>query len=485
MSSTHTSAHRRIIASVAFASFMAQLDSSIVNVSLPTIARYFEVGTSAVSWVVLSYLLAIVALLLPAGKLGDTVGQKKTFLVGYSLFAGGSLLCGLAPTLALLVVARVVQGAGAALLSTSAYALVPRCLPRESTGWAFGMLATAAALGVTCGAPLGGLITGYLSWHWIFLINVPVGAVAILTAVRVIPAEPSRERIWRWADLDLPGAGLSAAGFLALLAALNLGLEAGWGSPLILGLFAAAAVFLVVFFLWERRRSEPMFDIRLLRERPFALGVLASGLAFMTFAGNNFTLPFYLELAKHLSPQEVGPVIMILSVTLMGIGPIAGRLSDRFPPRLLTTAGMLLGAASLTAFAFSFHWSGLWTVVAYLVCLGVSFGCFVSPNNSQIMSAAPADRQGVASGLFNTAKTLSLAVGICLWETVFSLALPHDFRLQGLEGGGAPLPVEALARGYRLALLSGAGLCLLAALASAGVRVTHRKGAGASGGMEM
>lgn len=479
----HTSEQRWIVGSVSFAAFMCTLDSSIVNISLPTIARFFNVGTGAVSWVILAYLLAIVALLLPAGKLGDTWGQKRTFLLGYSLFTAGSLLCGVSPSLAFLIAARCFQGMGSALLITSAYAIVPRFMPKEATGWAFGLLATASALGVTCGAPLGGFITGFFSWRWIFLLNVPVGAAAILAARRSLPAEKVQPGPGGLGRFDIPGAALGAAGLLSLLLALNLGQELGWTSAPILAAFGAAAALLPVFLLWERRRPEPSFDLRLLADRQFRAGVLASGMAYMAYAGNNFMMPFYLELGKRLTTQWVGPVMMVLSVVMMAVGPNAGRLSDRIPPKYLTTSGMFLAMASFTAFSLSFPLPGLVVPVAYLVLMGISFGSFFSPNNSQVMSLAPAGRHGVSSGLLVTMNNLSMAVGICLMETVFTLMMPAGIRVKDFGQPAHAFPQGTLAGGYRAALLAGAVICACASLTSSFVKARPKAGAEEAGGM--
>lgn len=465
-----------IVASVAFAAFMCTLDSSIVNISLPAIGHYFDVSTGAVSWVVLAYLLVIASLLLPAGRLGDVLGLKRTFLLGYGLFVAGSLLCGLAPTLAVLIAARCCQGMGSALLVATAYAIIPRLMPRAVTGWAFGMVSTASALGVTCGAPLGGLITGLASWRWIFLINVPVGAVAVFAASRSLPADSGQDRKVSLGAFDLPGATLGAAGVLALLLALNLGQEAGWTSAPILAAFGAVAVLVPAFIVWERRQPAPVFDFSLLTNRTFTMGVLASGLMFSAYAGNVFMMPFYLELGKHLSTERVGPVLMVLSVVMMIVGPNAGRLSDRVPPRSLTTAGTGLAACTVAVFAFAFGEPGLWVPVTYLLLLGVSFGMFLSPNNSQVMSLAPADRPGAASGLLTTVNNLSNALGICVMETVFSLRLPAGHTIQELRTATDPVSLRPLAVGYRAALLTVACLCAAACLLSAFVKARRRPG---------
>jgi len=472
----HTPAQRWIVGSIAFASFMCTLDSSIVNISVPSIARYFNTGTSEVSWSILAYLLTMGVLLLPAGKLGDTLGLKRTFQLGQCCFVIGSLLCGLAPSLALLIAARVLQATGSAMLVTTAYALVPRLIPKESTGWAFGLLATAAALGVTCGAPLGGFITGFFSWRWIFLINVPVGVLALLASARCLPLDAVTGKHTGLSRFDIPGALLGAGGLLSLLLALNLGQELGWVSAPILIAFASAAVLLPAFLLWEKQAPEPSFDLKLLGEWRFSAGVLASGLVYMAYAGNNFMMPLYLELAKHLPTEWVGPVLMVQSVVMMMVGPTAGRLSDRLPTRYLTMFGTFLAAAAFTFFIFAFPLPGLVLPVLFLVLTGTSFSSFLSPNNSQVMSAPPPERQGAASGLLVTTNYVCMTVGICLMETVFALMLPSGIRLHGLGTAAQAFPKGTLAGGYRAALLPAAIICGCACVTSAFVKAGPRSG---------
>lgn len=460
-----------IVGSVAFGGFMCSMMSSIVNISLPALARFFEVGTSAVVWVILSYMLTIVALLMPAGKLGDVLGLKRTFLLGYAFFTTGALFCGLAPTLAILITARCLQATGAALLVASSYAIIPKCLPADATGWAFGMMATAVALGVTCGAPLGCLIVGFLSWHWIFLIVVPVGILAILTAGRSLPPDARPEGTGGLAAFDLPGAILIAVSMLALMLSLNLGKEKGWTSLPILAGFITAALLLILLITWERRQTAPILDIALLKNRKYSAGIMASGLATMAYLGNNFMMPFYLELGKHLTTVSVGPMLMVLSIVMMFVGPNAGRLSDRVPVRYLTMTGMLIATLSFSLFAFNFGRPGLWVPVIYLGMLGLSFGMFFAPNNSQVMGLAPADKKGVASGFFATCNNLSQALGICIMETVFALSVPPGSSMKGLTQAAQSFPRGALAHGYRNALICGATLCASACLISAFIQI--------------
>ncbi|MDD2502018.1 MAG: MFS transporter, partial [Geobacter sp.] len=238
--------YRRILFSIAFASFMVNVDTYIVNISLPTIAAGFHTSTANVSLVSMAYQLTVTGFLLIFGRLGDRMSIKKIFMFGYGLFTLSSLFCGLSNSLMALVISRALQGVGASVLYALTPAMVPKFLPENMRGPAFGSLATAAALGVMVGNPLGGIITGYLSWQWIFYINIPVGIVAMLVCWKVIPEEDAVRGTER-RQIDLPAALLSFLFLLGLMYSLNRVNEYGWRSPLIWGSLASTLVMLAAF----------------------------------------------------------------------------------------------------------------------------------------------------------------------------------------------------------------------------------------------
>ena len=231
---TNRSQQLLIVISVAFSSFMARLNNYTVNVSLPTISHDFNIGTGEASRVVMSYLLIITSSLLLFGKLADRVGLKRIFIIGYIVFVAGSLLCGISRGIDTLIGARFVQGIGSAMLLATSFAIISKFIPPDRTGWAFGITSTASALGVATGAPVGGLITGYLSWHWVFLINVPIGIIAFIIASKKIPDERPQTKTSELERFDFLGAVLSFLGLAILLRAFNMGKELGWGSPTII-----------------------------------------------------------------------------------------------------------------------------------------------------------------------------------------------------------------------------------------------------------
>lgn len=444
---------------------MSKLDSYIVNISLPTIAERFHVTSAEVSWVVLVYLLVSTSTLLLFGKLGDRFGLRKVFFFGYLLFTAGSLLCGAATSLEMLITARFIQGIGCAMILAIAFAVIPRFLPPEKTGWAFGIASTGAALGIAIGAPAGGLITGFLSWRWVFFVNVPFGIFAMYAVNKYIPDEsPARLKVLRKAGFDILGAALSFGGLAFFLYALSTGWDFGWASARILGSFGASFVLLATFFVREAKCTEPLLELGLFRSFHFSAAVTSTLFAYMLLAGNSFLLPFYLEVGKKLPTQTVGLIIMIYSVIYMAVGPFAGRISDRIRPSTLCAFAMLSAAACSFVFAFTLEMPGITSVVIFLVWIAFSFGFFISPNNNQVMRLAPARKQGSASGVFNTINSLGLALGVCIFESLMS---------RTAQGGLKAIPSSMA--GYKNAYLFGGAVCIIALFFSLLIGWNHDK----------
>jgi EmrB/QacA subfamily drug resistance transporter len=445
---------RWIVITVAFGAFMSKLDSYIVNISLPTIAERFHVTSAEVSWVVLVYLLVSTSTLLLFGKLGDRFGLRRVFFFGYLLFTLGSLLCGGATSLEMLVSARFIQGIGCAMILAIAFAVIPRFLPPEKTGWAFGIASTGAALGIAIGAPAGGIITGLLSWRWVFFVNVPFGIFAMYAVNRYIPDEELiHPRKPGTASFDILGAALSFGGLASFIYALNTGWDFGWTSVRILGSFALCLVFLAIFFVREVKCAEPLLELSLFKSFHFTAAVTSTLFAYMLLSGTSFLLPFYLETGKKLPTQTVGFIIMIYSVIYMATGPYAGRISDKMRPSTLCAFAMLSAAACSFFFAFTLDMPGLVPVVIFLIWIAFSFGFFISPNNNQVMRLAPAHKQGSASGVFNTINSLGLALGVCIFESLMS---------RTSTGRGLNIVHSATMAGYRNAYIFGGIVCIIA-----------------------
>lgn len=435
--------HGLILFSIAFATFMVNVDSYIVNISLPTISAYFRADTASVSWVVMSYQLTVTGLLLVFGTLGDRIGIKRLFMLGYGLFTFSSLLCALSPSLGWLVAGRALQGIGASVLYALTPAMVPRFLPPEMRGTAFGTLATVAALGITLGTPLGGLITGLFSWHWAFLINLPIGIAAMAVCHKILPDDQPPEPATRLPEFDYAGSALSFTGLLSLIFFLSRLNSAGLRSPVVMTAFFIFLVAGICFVLWERHTPHPLLDYSLFRDRSFNLGNLANFLCLSCLAGHNFIIPFYLITIKGLPTEKAGAVFLLYSLVYMGVGPIAGRLTKRIAPRTLCTTALGLGVLVALGFSYLLRLDGMLAVYVYFVGMALVMATFIPANNTQVMGTAPPGKQGVVAGSFRMIGRVGMTFGICLFQALFTWAASQ----------GGPLNLESmkmLERGHLL-----------------------------------
>jgi EmrB/QacA subfamily drug resistance transporter len=436
MPSNENSKDALIIFSVALATFMGRLDSYIVNVSLPTMARYFDASLSDISRVVFIYVLAVSSTLLLFGKLADRTGLKRLFLWGYLLFTGGSLVCGVSAGIHMLIISRFVQGVGSSMLAATSLAILSRHIPREKTGMAFGMFTSASALGITMGAPLGGFITGFISWHWIFLVNIPIGIAAIIVARKAIPDEIPHEQDTVGEPFDFRGAFLSLAAISLLLFSMNNGLEYGWTSIIIISGFVFSALCGAAFVVREKRFASPLIDISLFVNPRFYFPLIANFIIYMTMAAHNFLMPFYLDLLKHMTPERIGLFLMIYSVVFVIVPAVTGKYSDKTNPVMISTLAMAVTAFSFFLFSFTLHLGGLLFVVAFFVIRAIGNGMFVPPNNILIMQSSSEKDKGTVSGVLNTVSFLGATIGVVLFETVFSQIIHQTGNNHTLDSPG-------------------------------------------------
>lgn len=457
-----------IIACVSFAGFISTLDDYIVNVSLPTISRYFNASTSEAAQITLAYLLCLTGSLLLFGKLGDKIGYKKLFIIGFSVFTISSLLCGCAWNINSLVFFRCFQGLGAAMLSVMSPAIVGYYIPPEKKGWAFGILTTCCALGITLGAPLGGIISGIAHWRWIFLVNIPFGIAAVLVTNKALPAhEHTENKEKKNFRIDYIGAILSFSALFCLIYAFNMGEElGGWVSPYIITIFATSVICVVLFILYERRVKDPIMDLSIFRNLDFNFANLSTLFAYMLLAGCNFLLPFYLIVGMGLKPEKTGLIMLIYSVFYASISPFMGKYSDKASPRILCITGMFLAAGACVYFAFDLKALSLTVVIIYLIWRAVSYAMFISPNNKLVVSQTPADKLGVGSSILKVAVNLSLVLGVCLFETVFSIPLSEDLGSLHNHAVHSSTSINEMFAGFRYAYLFGAAVCILSAVFS-------------------
>lgn len=413
------SSQTRLIVSVAFALLMSKIDSSIVNISLPVISNDFQITTGEASWIIISYLFILTCTLLVFGKICDVVNIKKFFIIGYIAFVGGSLFCGLSPNLPMLVASRVFQALGGAILNIAAYAIISKFLPENRLGWAFGILTAVNAIGVSIGAPLGGFITVHLSWRWIFFINIPIGVVAIIQALKAVPGEAAEAR--KTVKIDYAGASLSMLALLCLLTALNLGGELGWFSLKIILLFAGFLVFAFLFIFMEKRSPEPLVHLNLFKDKGFMFTLSATVTALMILTGTSFLMPFYLETVIGMTADKVGLFLLIFTGIFAIISSFfAGKLSDRIMPAKICAVSIFSVALASLFFALTLDRSSFIFITISFLWMGASLGFFMPSNNNQVMRKANTETKGEISGLLNTSVNLSFTLGICIFETIYS-----------------------------------------------------------------
>ncbi|MGZ6296136.1 MAG: DHA2 family efflux MFS transporter permease subunit [Candidatus Limnocylindrales bacterium] len=452
-----------ILSTVSLGTFMATLDGSIVNIALPQIQEAFGVDLATVEWVVVAYLLVVGSLLLPFGRLGEVLTFKRVYLTGFVVFTVTSALCGAAPSASILVLFRVFQGVGAAMLQAMGPAIVARTFGPRERGRALGLNSISVALGLTLGPALGGLLTEVGSWRAIFLINVPVGIVAVLWAARILPFERQEGR----QSFDVAGAALSSVALFALLLALIEGQTWGWTSPATIALVLTCVVLGLAFIVVERRVLQPMVDLTLFRIRAFSAGLASVGIAFSGLFTATFLLPFLLEQSAGFTPLEAGLLLTPIPVMTAIVAPFSGALSDRIGPRLPASVGigtMALGLFSLTQLPADFAVTDL---VWRLAVIGVGQGLFMSPNSSAILGAVPRGRIGTASGTLAQMRIDGQALGIALSGAIVAARLPvHFAQLAGHEPP-AQAAQEALALAIHDAFIVAALLCGVGILTSA------------------
>jgi len=433
-----------ILAAVATGIFLTTIDGSIVNVALPTLVQSFGVEFAVVQWAVLAYLLTVVTLVPSMGRLGDMIGKKPLYLIGFVEFTIGSVLCGLSPTANWLIAFRVLQALGASVVMALGMAILTEAFPPTERGKAVGFGGTMVSIGIVTGPVLGGLLIGALSWHWIFFVNVPVGVIGLAMVLRFVPdLKPTGGQ-----RFDFCGALSLCASLLCLLLGLTFAQRLGFYEARVVTLLAAWPVFLAAFIIIESRTPQPMIALNLFRNSLFSINLITGFLAFVSLAGNTILIPFYLQNVRGYSPQSVG-LLMIVVPAGMGIAaPLAGSLSDRFGSRPIIVIG--LSMAALGFFAAS-TLSPQTTVLGYILRfapLGLGHGMFNASNNSAIMGSVPRTRLGVASGLVAATRTLGQTVGIAMMTTVWAARIA--MRQSAMPVGGA----TAAAAGIQVAALN-------------------------------
>jgi EmrB/QacA subfamily drug resistance transporter len=455
------------LGAVAFGLFMIMLDNTVVNVALPSIQRDLGIGLSELEWIVTGYALTFAALMLTGGKLADLYGRRLVFVAGLAVFTLASLACGLADSGGVLIAARIVQGVGAALMNPATLSIISATFPPRQRGTAIGIWAGVSALALAIGPLIGGLLTEHVSWSWIFFVNVPVGVVAIVASFLLIDESRDTSEVQR---LDLPGLLTSGIGLFALTYGLIEANTYGWASSRILLTFTLAAVALAAFVVIERRGRVPMLDLALFRNGTFAGANLVILLVALAMFGVFFFVSLYMQNILGYSAVQAGAAFLPLTVLIILVAPVAGRLSDRIGSRWLMAAGMTLISLQLLLLSRLAVDSTFWRLLPALLIGGVGMSLTMTPSAAAAVGSVPVDKSGVGSAVLNSARQVGGSLGIAVMGAIMIAEIGHSRTPQ------------AFMDGFSITLRVAAAIALVGAVVAATMvrRVHHPEAAGAA-----
>lgn len=441
---------------------MFTIDTSAVNIVLPTLVQTLHTTFATIQWVVLSYLLVITALVLGAARLGDMFGKKRLYLGGLVVFTLSSMLCGLAPGVYSLIGFRGLQGLGAVFISALGAAIITEVFPDSERGRALGIIGAIVSLGVSLGPTVGGLLIKIAGWRTIFWVNVPIGIIAAFIIIRFVPNSKGSGAKQHF---DALGTLIMTVTLTCFALGMTEGQNKGFSSGTTLALLTSAAIGLAVFLVLEARIKQPMLDLRIFRNLQFSLSLLTGVLVFIVIAGIIFILPFFLEWVMNYSTQQVGLLLAVAPILGGIIAPISGSLSDRFGSRVISLMGLVLMVFGCLLFS---TFDTQLTELGYIVRVapfGLGLGMFQSPNNSAIMGGVPREKLGIASGLLSLTRTLGQTTGLPLLGAIFaSLTLSKANLAQYSDVKAAP--IEALVYGVQGTFQIAALILCLAVLVS-------------------
>jgi EmrB/QacA subfamily drug resistance transporter len=448
-----------VMVGISLGILMYTIDTSIVNIALPTLVEKLHTDFATVQWVGLSYVLVVTAFVLGAARLGDMYGKKPLYLGGLIVFTISSLLCGLAPSIETLIGARALQGLGAVMISALGAAIIAETFPMAERGKALGIIGAVVSLGIALGPSVGGVLVGAAGWRSIFMVNLPIGILASLVVNKYVPntrtnqhKDQPRQRFDFWGSLVIS----------VVLVCFSLGMtegqRQGFLNPFPLGLLLFSTLSLVGFIVIESRLTQPMLDLSLFRNQIFSLSLLTGWLVFMALGGSSLLIPFFLQLVMHYPIGHIGLLMAVTPVIGGLVSPLAGNLSDRFGTRSIMLIGLLLMILGCLAISTLNAQMADWDYLLRVIPLGLGWGIFQSPNNGAILSAVPPQRLGIASGLLSLTRTLGQTTGLPLFAAIFAA-----IALTGHAGNINQAPAAAIVSGFQGSFQLAAVLLAIAA----------------------
>ncbi len=457
--------------------FMILVDATIVTVATPALLVALHTDVNSVLWVTSAYLLAYAVPLLITGRLGDRFGPKRVYLLGLAVFTLASLWCGLTSTVGMLIVARVVQGLGAALMTPQTMAVITRTFPAAKRGQAMSLWGAVAGIATLVGPILGGVLVDALGWEWIFIVNVPVGVIGFVAAMRLVPNLPKTAR-----RFDLIGVALSAVGLFALVFGIQQGQAFDWGTivgPIsVWSLIVTGLVVLVVFVWWQAHMSgEPLVSLKLFRDRNFSLANVAITTVGFAITAQGFPIMLYAQSVRGMTPTQAALLLAPTAILSGGLAPFTGRLTDRVHPRWI-------GGFGLATFVIGLVWLAatitpdvpVWQLLFPLALIGISNSCVWAPISTSATRNLPMEQAGGGSGVYNTTRQVGAVLGSAaiavLMESRLAALLPGGGSgggtLEPGAGGMLPEPLrEPFATAMAQSLLLPAGLLVIGFVAVA------------------
>ncbi len=410
-----------ILATVLIGATMSALDVSIANIALPTLKKYYDVSLSLDEWIAMAYMLTLTIFLPFFGRLADMFGRTKMYKVGFIIFTVGSAFCGLAPSIVFMIISRIIQAVGAGLLQANSVAIITQSFPKNELGKAIGIQGSVQAISMAIGPFLGGLLINLnlfgTQWRSIFYINVPIGIIGIFAALFILPQD-KKPKVKE--KMDYGGCISFAAALLFLTLALNESRKLGWVSETIITYLFLFVILFCVFIVTEHKFNCPMMDFKLYKIYDFSAGIITAFFSYYVLFGVLFIMPFYLENILKFSAFAAGALLTPMPITMSLVAPIAGTLSDRYGPKIMTSLGMLICAIASFCLIFCSRSPHVGFLITEFAALGFGMGLFTPPNNSSVMCSVPEERLGSAGGILNMMRASGNVFGIDLSGLIIS-----------------------------------------------------------------
>ena len=449
--------------------FMSTLDGSIVNIAMPTMSKDLAISMNEAEWIVSVYMITICCLLIFWGRISDTIGKIKIFKIGTLIFIMGSLFCGISSTLEMLLISRIIQATGASMTMATNYGIITENFPPEMRGRSLGVLGSFVSLGSIAGPGIGGVIIQKYTWHYIFLINIPIGIFAFVLGYFVFPKSKKKDIPL---NLDYLGFILFDMFIISLFMGIFIGQVIGFTKLSIIILFIIAVCSFVGFIFREKRANNPLIDLTIFNNKSFSVGLACAVLIFSSNLFMNTLLPFYLQDTLKLSSLVSGFILMCVPIAMVIVAPISGALSDKIGSEGLTFLGLFIVSVSQLLFILI----GLKTTISYLVILtllaGTGVALFQSPNNSIIMSSVEHNHLGIAGSINSLARNIGMVTGLSLSTTRLysSMTQKAGYKVNGYINGRDDLFLY----GMHIAFLVSFSLCFIAFIIT-GIRLYRKK----------